>query len=391
VPFADLPTQQVAFYLVTGQFSTTFDNANILFANESDHGETQNAARGADSALINVAQGSYIYSPTTVNAIVQTLDIRGDGASFVSNLWVAKSITSTGPLGDVSVNQVLGISNLSAPSIFGSISSYGPITGTVQTTGIRLDPVAATASTASADFGSVYVTSDSNGNAIVASSTITTDANGKPTGATGSGIMGTILSRGNLFSELFAYGGISGTIAVAGDIGANSTLLNIASPTRVGGIITDFSPDTGKIVALGRMIGDLSLLGGLIGGGSVAIQGGILGNVIINGVAAGTAFISGGSIGDPTLGTTINFGTNQGIIAASGAVYIKNNLNTTPGYFSQNDAGTPDGAVIDSIFTDPLAMPIAGLDYLVPDDLLGLSYIVDNLGRLHVAGGRLSL
>jgi hypothetical protein len=36
-------------------------------------------------------------------------------------------------------------------------------------------------------------------------------------------------------------------------------------------------------------------------------------------------------------------------------------------------------------------MPIAGLDYLVPDDLLGLSYIVDNLGRLHVAGGRLSL
>ena len=389
VPFADLPTQNVTFYLATGQFPGAFDNANILFQNQANNGVRQNRPRGADSALIAIAQGSYSYSPNTISAIVQTLDLRGDGSSFVSNLFVARSITSTGALGNASVNQVLGIVDLSAPSIFGNVSTYGPISGLVQTTGIRVDPVAGTASTASADFGRVYVTTSANGSLAVTSTTIQTDANGRPPASIGAGIMGRLIVRGNLLSKVVADGGINGTIAVEGDIGAFSTLLSIASPTRVGGIATDYSPTTGKIIGLGRFIGDLSLLGGLLSGGTVAIRGSILGNSLINGIGANTILVSGGTIGDAALGTAIAFTSNQGIIAAKGAIANKNNTITTPGYYFNNVGNNADGNVIDALFADLGSLSIAGLDYSVFADLGGLNTMIASLGRLRVVNGHL--
>ena len=391
VPFADLPTQNVTFYLATGQFPGAFDNANMRFQNQANNGVRQNAPRGAVSALIQTAQGSYQYSPGTISAIVQTLDLRGDGGSFVSNLWVARSISSTGALGDAYVNQILGITDLTAPSIFGNVSTYGAITGTVQTTGVRVDPVGATTATRSSDFGRVYVVTAANGTLSVSSTSIVTNANGRPPQNIAAGITGRLLSRGNLLSKVQANGGISGIIAAEGDIGAFSTLLSIASPTRVGGIATDFSPTTGKIIGLGRFIGDLSLLGGLLGGGSVAIRGSILGNTIINGIGANTSFVSGGSIGDAALGTAMAFTSNQGIIAAKGTIANKNNTVTTPGYYFNNVGAGVDGAVIDALFADPLGSPLAGLDYTIFSDLGGLSYMLYSLSRLRVVGGHLTI
>lgn len=177
----------------------------------------------------------------------------------------------------------------------------------------------------------------------------------------------------------------------AGLIGAFSTLLSIASPTRIGGIATDFSPTIGKIIGLGRFIGDLSLLGGLLGGGSVAIRGSILGNTIINGIGANTSFVSGGTIGDATLGTAMAFTSNQGIIAANGTIANKNNTVTTPGYYFNNVGAGVDGAVIDALFADPLGSPLAGLDYTIFSDLGGLSYMLYSLSRLRVVGGHLTI
>ena len=145
VPFADLPTQQVGFFLDTGQYSNAFDNADVIFTNQSNNGQTENGPRGAVTALVGVALGRYSYSPNTVSSIIQTIDLRGDGGSLVSKQWVAKGVTSTGPLGDLYINSILGITDLTAPSIFGNVSSYGPITGTVQTTGLRIDPITGTA------------------------------------------------------------------------------------------------------------------------------------------------------------------------------------------------------------------------------------------------------
>ena len=71
------------------------------------------------------------------------------------------------------------------------------------------------------------------------------------------GLIGQIISRGNLISQVKAAGGIYGIIAVQGDIGAFATILSRTNPTRVGGIATD-TADTGQIVAMGQIIGDVT-------------------------------------------------------------------------------------------------------------------------------------
>ena len=394
VPFADLPTQQVAFYLDDGQYNNAFDNANVIFTNQRNNGQVENGARGADTALITVALGHYVFSPTTTSSIIQSINLRGDGGSFVSTQWVAKSITSTGALGDVSINVPSGMMDVSAPSIFGNLSTYGAIVGVVETTGVRVDPITGTTSTTTTDLGRAYVATGVNGVPYVTSTSITSDAVGRPAPIFGAGITGRIFSRGNLISRVLANGGISGIIAAQGDVGANSTLLSTTNPTQVGGISTDYSADSGQIVVLGRFLGDLNLLGGLTVKGAIAVRGSMLGNTAINGLAVGTSLISGGSIGNPAQGKALAFTSNQGIISARGSVTNKYNVPAAPGYMSSNDATAPDGIdahVIDAIFADASGNAEHGLDALANRDIIGLSTILADLAQLHVYNGRLSI
>jgi hypothetical protein len=296
------------------------------------------------------------------------------------------------------------MTNVTAPSYFGNISSYGPITGTVQSTGVRTDPIFGTTSTAGADIGRTYVTLGAAGQPTVTTSTIQTDINGRP--AFGPmGLTGRLISRRNLISQVSAAGGIYGAIAVQGDIGSFSPLLSRTNLARVGGISTDTN-DTGQIVAQGQIIGDVNIGGGLIvtkngnvvvSQGIIAAKGNILGNVKINGpIATGAAIISGGSIGSTALNTGISFQSNLGIIAADGGVTNKLNSPTvTPGYFSSNDAQVPspfnfDAQVIDEIF-NPTGNPFAGLDILANGDLADLTDILNELALLHIFNGHLSV
>jgi len=274
------------------------------------------------------------------------------------------------------------------------MTTYGPLGGRVETTGLRYDPVTGRSSTAPSDFGRAYVTTNTAGALQITNTMIQTESYGAPAITYGSGVKGTLLVRGNLVSTLIASSGISGTLAVEGDFGQFSTLLSTTNPTRIGGIGVGFKDTTGKIIGLGRMIGHLNLLGGLDNTGSVAIKGGILGNSIVNGLAPGTSILSGGLIGDPALGTSFAFQTNRGIVAAKGAIVNKNNTATGPGYWSSNASQVPDGidaGVIDAIFTDSLSRPLGGFDYTVFSDSIGLTNILFDLFSLDVVGGRLSL
>src|SRR5229473_358589 len=79
------------------------------------------------------------------------------------------SIISTGPLGDVNVLGALP--SVTAPSIFGSLVASGaiPATSTVQTTGVRIDPITGASSGVPADFGRVYVAASKKGPVVTAS------------------------------------------------------------------------------------------------------------------------------------------------------------------------------------------------------------------------------
>jgi hypothetical protein len=415
VPFSGVMNQQPAFFIddVPNTGFNTFDNNDVVFSVQSSNADQANPDRRGVTAVVTVAKGSYAFSPNILSSIIQTIDLRGDGGSFVSRQWVAQGVTSTGPMGDIAINSTIGMTDVTAPSFFGNISSYGPITGIVQSTGVRVDPIFGTTSTSSADIGRTYLTLGANGQPSVTTTTIQTDINGRPAfGPMGLAATGAIISRRNLISQVSAAGGIYGTIAVQGDIGSFSPLLSRTSLARVGGISTD-TTDVGQIYALGQIIGDLFLGGGLLstpihGGpqqfnppaGRIAAKGSILGNVKINGgIAAGSAIISGGSIGStaPGLNTGITFASNQGIIAADGAI---NNVFNSPtlrvGYYSANNAKVPppgnfDAQVIDAIFAASVGNPLTGLDILANGDLDGLADILAELILLHVANGHLSL
>ena len=116
-----------------------------------------------------------------------------------------------------------------------------------------------------------------------------------------------------------------------------ATILSRTSPTRVGGIATD-TQDSGQIVDMGQIIGDVTLAGGLLASGLIASRGSILGNLAINGQIATTAkIVSGGAIGSAALGTKLSFGVSQGIV---GAIGIINNAQTgptvAPGFYVSN-------------------------------------------------------
>ena len=327
VPFAALPGQSVAFYLDTANSGGTFDPKDMVFTLESDSDGVNApllfpATRGAVTAMIGVSE-----QPT--GSVVQSVDLYGDGGSIFSKQFIAQSVTSTGPLGDLTVLASQGLNNVTAPSIFGNIAAQGPLFGTIQTTGVRTDPVTGATSQIPANLGRVYVVQPS-GRSLEPYVTTTT-IEGQGAGSFTS--TARIISRGNLVSFVRSDGGGSGLIAAQGDFGAVTTLLG--TPTRVGGLLVN-GGFSGQLVVLGNDYGDLTFHGGL-NGGRIAVQGtggaasGILGNVIVDRglyptgtIGPGSAIVSGGEICDASYGTSLSVADgNQGIVAAVGPITIK--------------------------------------------------------------------
>ena len=125
---------------------------------------------------------------------------------------------------------------------------------------------------------------------------------------------GKVVSRGNLFSHVEITGNLTGVIASNGDIGQQS-----AGGVRTGGItVAGKGNSTGQIIALGNIVGDVTIAGKLSGkiaaqGAPVssdpvssdpASRGGILGNITVaSGFNRTGAILSDGQIGDAAAGT----------------------------------------------------------------------------------------
>jgi hypothetical protein len=404
VPFADLATQQVGFFMSDSQGGGHFDGSNVvlvvqsvLIANSSGTNNTitaSNVARGAVIALITVAE-TYDQGGHLQQSIIQTIGLRGDGGSIQTQQAVGSSttspkvpftpaITSTGPLGDVIIQGPLP--NVTAPSIFGSLLPGGPIpaTTTIQTTGIRTDPITGASSQVPADLGRVYVTTTNQGPVLT-----TTVVH-----SFGPGVSGQVISRGNLISQVLSDGGITGLVAAQGDLGAFFTYPS-GQVVRLGGVVSN-GTFSGRILILGNAIGDIISHGGMQGG-RIAVGKSILGNMTINGTLdSQSVLVSGGSIGSKIYGTTLTVGNVYGIVAAEGSINAGAVGSTTTAlYYKQNIAVTspPDAAVIDAIFTQGVS-PLSATDLFdrtTPQDLLNLSQMVINLNSLTVKNGNLQI
>jgi hypothetical protein len=307
----------------------------------------------------------------------------GDGGSLDTAFSLA-NLTSTGSLGNVTVRGQAGLGNITAPNIIGNISVVnGGITGTIQTTGIRIDPVTGIETTVSADLGQLVY------------------KKGKVSGVTTifakSGISGQIISRGDLISSVSAAS-LSGVIAAQGNIGAilrdanGDAILKGGKLTRFGGI-TIGGLDSGQIIALGNIFSDVSIKGQLTGriaahgaavSGLDAPRNGILGNVKAKSMANAAAVISGGIIGDAAGKTTVNCGSVNGFLAAFGTINAKK---VAAGHAFPSAQSDANGAVINAIFTDgsvPLQISNG------PSGLTALGLIESDLNALQISGGSLT-
>src|SRR5262249_31574736 len=117
-----------------------------------------NVARGAATALVTFVP-TYDSQHRPQDSVLQSINLRGDGGSVqtAAELSATFPSTSSGPLGDVRLEDSQGLYNLTAPSIFGSLYLGGPISGVVQTTGLRTDPITSVVTAVPADFGRLYV------------------------------------------------------------------------------------------------------------------------------------------------------------------------------------------------------------------------------------------
>jgi hypothetical protein len=314
-------------------------------------------------------------------SIIQTINLSGAGGSFQTGQRIACAITSSDPLGDLILQSWHGIeANITAPSIFGDIAATnGGISGIIQTT--------------AGNIGRVL----SGWNCHFGGATFIQAA---------SGLTGTILSSGDLISQIYVRGGFQGTIAAGGSLGYLQST-SWGGFHRYGGMNVS-GGFSGNAVFLGNIYGDISISGGLngrIAAQGMAIQGldparnGILGNINISGGAGSSAaIVSGGEIGDAGVGTCTDFDETdldvccgyEGILAAVGPISYE--ITGCPQQATIfNDVGNPNSpqyaggvnqAAIDAIFigSTPGALTIGELPTLLA-----------NLNNLHVGSdGNLS-
>jgi hypothetical protein len=383
VPFDDQRGQGVAFFMDDTRYAS-LDGAAVDFVDEGSETSTGDP-RGTVTALLTV-NGPVLTN--TNSSFILAVDLAGDGGSLATAQPILSRITSTGPLGDLTVLSARGISaNVTAPSIIGSIITSGPISGTIQTTGVRTDMTTDFSSPVPADFGRTIAAGPGN---VFGVTTVTT-AQGQP-------IVGKIVSRGNLISQINAGGGISGAVASQGDIGG---MLDSAGGkvVRFGGVRAN-GDLSGDVVALGNIVGDINIAGNLTGRIAANGQaspyfgsGGILGDINVLG-SAGTAkncgvVISRGEIGDANLktGLTVTGGLTNGIFAAEGPITVLNQGNPSPAFILGDVSDVPsdpNAVAIDSVFESTSGQPIMLFDKRSPLDLANLSQIIGDLATLHV-------
>jgi hypothetical protein len=364
VPFADaLP---VAFFFDSDANNHHFDSHGVVFTDQ-----VANDSRGAVTALVTVLV------PVDANgmpdaATIQRIDLRGDGGAIQTRQPITTAITSTGPLGDLILQAPGGIvADVTAPSIIGSIDAQsGPIAGTIQTTGLRLEPTTGQTAPVPATFGRV-ITVQTPGGPVVTTTTVH---------AVGGGITGRLISRGDFLSRVTADGGISGLIAAQGNVGTDS------GSARLGGILSN-GPLLGQILVLGAVLGDVTIHGGL-NGGRIAVQGNILSNLTIDGgIDAGGALVTAGSIGSAAAGTALQLGGDvKGILAAVGGASFAHPPGTNHAAFFGTNLGAGDPtsrAALDALFTPAFDVN--------PLDLAGLDHALAELASLDVEGGQLSV
>ncbi len=424
VPFADV--NPVAFFYGSVGTGGAFAPSDVLFSIEDSTAyptpSADNLARGSDVALVTV------YDPTitTQNASLQTIAIHGDNASVSTSQTIAQSLTSTGPLGDVTLQGPFN-GLLSAPCLFGSLTfNGGPLRGIVQTTGLATDPLTGATFQVPADLGRVYTTA----NGALTTTTIH---------STGSTMSGTIKSAGNLISQVIADVGLMGVVEAQGNIGVAGSALggvvvngpfsgtivalgNLAGNVAVSGNVTSTAGNglSGVIAANGAITGNLSF-GGTFGGsiltpgvdsgnvmftgrmlaGRIVALNGLTGNVTASGgLDAASAIISGAGIGNASAGTTVTIGgTNKGFIAAVGAINSAGTIGGT--VFKQQTAGSPGAIAIDAIFTKSVgaslsltdlfdAAPLYTYNMPKPLNLILLKQMIANEKALVVKNGVLS-
>jgi len=370
----------------TDAFVIPFNETNSvrLFAHDNTNPDLELVMTLTDQTSDNLPITAYVQIvPTTKNTVkplVQSVMLMGNGGSINSLLSIA-NLTSTGPLGDVTVsamagatvNNAAGLGNVTAPSIFGSINvTNAGIYGVIQTT--------------SGDFGRVIL-----------------GLNGQITGVTSiyakGAITGQIISRGDLVSSV-KTSAFSGVIAVQGDAGAiqrNSTGNAVTSASgaliRFGGISIS-GADSGQIIVLGNIFGDLTVGGTMTG--RVAVEGqavaglavarrGILGNVTIHSFALGSAMISGGVIGDLTGNTTVSVSSAKGFLAARGGVNLKRGTSIAAGNLLQSVQSGSNLLAINALFTNggsPLLFDTGGNLHGLALIETDLTHIQDNRGVL---------
>jgi hypothetical protein len=356
-----------------------------LFARDTTNQEFDLVMTLTDQAVDNLPVTADVkVAPTTsnsVNPLVQSVSLVGNGGSINSALSIA-NITSTGTLGDITItgsagttaDNAAGLGNVTATSIFGSINvTNAGIYGVIQTT--------------SGDIGRTIL--GTNG---LISSVTSIFSNGALTGQ--------IISRGNLISSVKTNSTFSGVIAAQGDIGtiqrnSNGSAVTSSSNalTRFGGITTGGS-NSGKVIALGNLYGDLNFGGTMTG--QVAVQGalvtglaasrlGILGNITVGSFAAGSAIVSGGLVSDVVGGTNTFLGSPAGFVAALGSVNLRSTTLAAAKLLQHISSGA-NLAAVDAIFTNnnlPLTFDTGG-------NLQGLTLIENDLTNLHDTGGTLS-
>jgi hypothetical protein len=132
-----------------------------------------------------------------------------------------------------------------------------------------------------------------------------------------------IVSRGNLISQVQLGGSLTGTIAAVGNIGTLSVGAGDAVH-RLGGITTGKGHHNGQVISLGNIEGNITIAGDF--DGQIADASSITGNIRINGAITRSGdVISGGSIGDKEFGTTLSVDQIRGSVVADGAVNYAHN------------------------------------------------------------------
>jgi hypothetical protein len=363
------PPGPCAFFLSTEPQGGDFDDRDVIFVTSPTQFPPQPIRAQVTAAPVPRPNGQ------PGPAVIQTIALFGDGGSIQTRQEITQAITSTGPLGDLILGSEKGlVANVTAPSIFGNILVHGPIAGTIQTTGQRLDPVTGAVTQVAADIGRLL-----------------TNPQGKVIGVTqvraeDGGITGRIISRRDLISQVIVDGGLSGLVAVQGNIDETNATDKDGHPVRLGGLVVN-GGISGQVVVLGTVYADVIDHGGLRGG-RIAVKGDILGNLTIDGeIDAGSAVVTGGRVGDATAGTVMEVGEVKGILAAEGSILFKHTPNTMhAAFFGQNlKTADPTSAVaIDAIF-QPDVFDQIGLD------LKGLGAILSHVAALHVSGGHLVL